>query len=117
LATPQAAEGVYLTTIGSDIHQIPTAREFVKAFEGRFGSIGAYSAYTYEATSIAVWAIRQAGAKDRTAVLTAMKRLKDYPGLFGLQSFDAKGDSLIRDIGLFTVKAGKFVFLKAASWD
>ncbi|MBI3011385.1 MAG: branched-chain amino acid ABC transporter substrate-binding protein [Candidatus Omnitrophica bacterium] len=117
LATPQAAEGVYLTTIGSDIHQIPTAREFVKAFEGRFGSIGAYSAYTYEATSIAVWAIRQAGAKDRTAVLTAMKRLKDYPGLFGLQSFDAKGDSLIRDIGLFTVKAGKFVFLKAARWD
>ncbi|MBI3021421.1 MAG: branched-chain amino acid ABC transporter substrate-binding protein [Candidatus Omnitrophica bacterium] len=117
LATPRAAEGVYLTTIGSDIHQIPTAREFVKAFETRFGSIGAYSAYTYEATSIAVWAVRQAGTKDRSAVLAAIKRLKDYPGLFGLQGFDAKGDSLIRDIGLFTVKAGKFVFLKAASWD
>ena len=117
LATPQAAEGIHLTTIGSDIRRIPTARAFLKAYEARFGPIGAYSAYAYEATSIAVWAIRQAGVKDRAAVLAAMKRVKDYPGLFGAQNFDEKGDSLIRDIGLFTVKDGKFVFLKTATWD
>ena len=134
LATPQAAEGIYLTTIGSDIHRIPTAQEFVRAFEQRYGSIGAYSAYAYEAASIALWAIRQAGKKDRhpfdlaqggvsssverrQAVVAAMKTLKDYPGLFGPQNFDEKGDSRIRDIGLFTVKGGKFVFLKTAPWD
>ena len=117
LATPQAAEGVYLTTIGSDVHQIPTAKEFVQAYEARYGSVGAYSAYAYEATSIALWAVGRAGAKDRRAVLAAMKTLRDYPGLFGAQNFDDKGDSLIRDIGLFTVKDGKFVFLKTASWD
>ena len=117
LATPQAAEGVYLTTIGSDVHQIPAAKEFVRAYEARYGAIGAYSAYAYEATSIALWALKQAGAKDRHAVLAAMKTLKDYPGVFGAQNFDDKGDSLIRDIGLFTVKDGKFVFLKTASWD
>ncbi len=117
LATSQAAEGIYLTTIGSDIHRIPTAQSFVNAYEAKFGSIGAYSAYTYEATNLVIWAIRKAGAKDRAAVLAAMKTLKDYPGLFGLQNFDGKGDSLIRDIGIFTVKAGKFVFLKAASWN
>ncbi|MBI4354106.1 MAG: branched-chain amino acid ABC transporter substrate-binding protein [Candidatus Omnitrophica bacterium] len=117
LATAEAAEGVYLTTIGSDIHAIPTAQAFVNAYEARYGPIGAYSAYAYEATSMMLWAVRQAGAKDRSAVLAAMKRLKDYPGLFGLQNFDEKGDSLIRDIGLFTVRDGKFTFLKAASWD
>ena len=117
LATPQAAEGAYLTTIGSDVHKMPTAATFVKEYETRFGPLGAYSAYTYEATRLAVWAIRQAGKKDRTAVLAAMKMLKDYPGLFGSQNFDEKGDSLIHDIGIFTVKDGKFVFVKTATWD
>ncbi len=117
LATPQAAEGVYLTTIGSDIHQILTAQSFVKAYEARFGPIGAYSSYAYEAASIAIWAIRTAGVKDRAAVLAAMKTLRDYPGIFGPQNFDAKGDSLIRDIGIFTVKDGRFAFVKTATWD
>jgi len=117
LATPEAAEGVYLTTIGSDIHRIPTARAFVAEYERTFGPIGAYSAYAYEATSIAIWAIRKAGAKDRQAVLAAMKTLKDYPGLFGPQNFDEKGDSLIRDVGIFTVRTGKFQFVRTASWE
>ncbi len=117
LATPERAEGVYLTTIGSDITQIQTAQEFVQAYEAQYGRIGAYSAYSYEATNLVLWAIRKAGQKDRAAVLAAMKTLKDYPGLFGLQNFDEKGDSLIRDIGIFTVKNGKFIFLKTARWD
>ncbi len=117
LATPKASEGIHITTIGSDIHNIPTAKKFVMEYETRFGPIGAYSAYAYEATSIAIWAIRQAGKVDRAAVLSAMKTLKDYPGIFGLQNFDEKGDSLIRDIGIFTVKNGKFAFVKTATWD
>ena len=117
LATPEAAEGAYLTTIGSDIHQVPSARAFVDEYERRFGPIGAYSAYAYEATSLAIWAIRKAGTKDRAAVLAAMKTIKDYPGLFGSENFDKKGDTLIRDVGIFTVKSGKFAFLKTASWE
>ena len=117
LATPEASQGVYLTTIGSDIHKIPTAKEFVKSYEAAYGPIGSYSAYAYEATRIVLRAIQVAGQKDRQAVLAAMKTIKDYPGLFGLQNFDEKGDSLVRDIGLFTVENGKFVFLKSVSWD
>ena len=115
LATPDAAEGVYLTTIGSDVRQLPTAQAFVSAYEARYGPIGAYSAYAYEATNIAIAAIQQAGKKERQAVVQAMTRLKDYPGIFGTQNFDAHGDSLIHDIGLFSVKQGKFVFVKTAS--
>jgi branched-chain amino acid transport system substrate-binding protein len=127
LATPEAAEGIYLTTIGSDVKQIPTAQEFVAAYEQRFGPIGAYSSYTYEAMSIAIWALRQAAASPefapakpaarRAAVLAAMKTLHDFPGLFGLQSFDERGDTTNRDIGLFTIHDGKFAFLKTASWE
>ncbi len=117
LATPEAAEGAYITTIGSDVRQIPTAQAFVRAYEARFGPIGAYSAYAYEAANIALWAVRTAGAKDRGAVLAAMKGLRDYPGIFGPQNFDVKGDSLIKVIGIFTVRDGRFEFVKTASWD
>ena len=117
LATPSVAEGAYLTTIGSDIHQIPTAQAFLKAYEARFGPVGAYSAYAYEATTIVIWAIRQAGASNRAATLAAMKHLKDYPGIFGTQNFDEKGDSLVRDVGIFTVQDGRFVFVKTATWN
>ena len=117
LATPQIAEGVYLTTIGSDIHQLPSAQAFIHDYEARYGPVGAYSAYAYEAASIAIWAIRQAGKQDRTAVLAAMKTLKDFPGLFGPQNFDEHGDSRIHDIGIFTVSNGQFVFLNTATGD
>lgn len=117
LATSRAAEGISITTIGSDVHEIPTAQAFVREYESRYGPIGAYSAYAYEATRIAIWAIQEASLKDRAAVLAVMKTLKDYPGLFGLQNFDEKGDTLIRDIGIFTVKGGRFHFVKTATWD
>jgi len=117
LAGAETAKDVYLTTIGTDIHQIPTAQAFVKEYEERFGPIGAYSAYAYEATSIAAWAVRQAAAKDRAAVLAAMKQLNDFPGLFGPQNFDEKGDSRIHDVGVFTIKDGRFQFIKTAVWE
>ena len=117
LATPPIAEGAYLTTIGSDIHRIPSAAAFLGAYEATFGPVGAYSSYAYEAASLAIRAIRAAGRKDRSAVLAAMRSLKDVPGIFGTQNFDAKGDSLIHDIGIFMVKRGAFAFVKTATWD
>ncbi|OGX38276.1 MAG: hypothetical protein A3C53_01670, partial [Omnitrophica WOR_2 bacterium RIFCSPHIGHO2_02_FULL_68_15] len=45
LATPEAAEGVYVTALGADIHTVPTANTFVEQFERRYGRLGAYSAY------------------------------------------------------------------------
>ena len=117
LAGPEAAQGVYLTTIGSDIHTIPTAKEFLTAYEPKYGPVGAYSSYAYEAANIVIWAIQKAGKKDRVAVLVAMKELKDYPGIFGAQNFDEHGDSRIKDIGIFTVKDGKFAFVKTAQWE
>lgn len=117
LATPQAAEGVYLTTIGSDIRRIPSAQAFLQQYEARFGPVGAYSGYGFEAANIALWAVRTAGRPDRQAVLEAMRALRDFPGIFGPQNFDGKGDSLIHDIGIFTVQDGTFHFLKSAVWE
>ena len=114
LATPAAAEGVFLTTLGGDIRQVPTAKHFVEAFEGKYGHIGAYSSYAYEATRMVSAAIHRAAAADRAAVLAAMRRIKEYPGILGVHSFDSKGDTTIRTIGIYTVRDGAFKFLEAS---
>ena len=111
LATPQAAEGIYVSSITVDPYRLPSAQEFVRTYEARYGQIGAYTAYSYEATNIVLWAIRKAAKKDRQAVLASMKQLKDYSGILGVTNFDQKGDSLNRTISIFQVKNGKFEFV------
>ncbi len=115
LATPEAAEGMSLTTLGGDIRSMPSAQPFVKAFEAKYGSLGAYSWYAYEATRIALQAIRQAGKKDRLAVLEAMKQMQSYSGILGEHTFDSKGDTSLRTIGVYTVRSGKFQFVEATN--
>lgn len=115
LASPEAAEGIHITTLGGEIRQLPTAQGFVSSFEARYGHLGAYSSYAYEATQLALEAIRRAGKKNRNAVLAAMKEMKEYPGILGRHTFDVRGDTTVRTIGVYTVKDGKFKFLEAAN--
>ena len=114
LATPEAAEGMSLTTLGGDIRSMPSAQAFVQAFESRFGRLGAYSWYAYESTRIALEAIRRAGRKDRLAVLAAMKGMGSYSGILGIHTFDSRGDTSLRTIGVYTVRGGKFEFVEAS---
>lgn len=114
LAGPGASQEVYVTTLGGDIRQVSTAKSFVEAFEKRYGHLGAYSSYAYEATRLVLEAIRRAGKKDRTAILNAMKEMKSYPGILGDHTFDARGDTTIRTIGIYRIKDGKFQFVEAA---
>lgn len=113
LATPAAAEGVYVTALGADIHTVPTATAFVESYERRYGRLGAYSAYAYEATRMAITAIRAAGKGDRAAVLAAMQSQRAYDGILGAHRFDGQGDTTLRTIGIFTVRHGEFKFLEA----
>ena len=113
LATPEAAEGAYLTSLGGDIRQLPSAANFVREYEARFGEQGAYSGYAYEAVSFALEALRRAGKADRAAVLAAAKGMKEYPGILGTHRFDEKGDTTIHTIGIYQVRKAKFQFLEA----
>lgn len=115
LATPQAAEGVYLTALGGDVRLLPSAQAFIQAYEKKYGHLGAYSSYMYEATRLVLEMIRVAGKKDRAAVLAAMKNLKKYPGILGTHTFDEKGDTRLKTIGIYTVHEGKFKFIEAVN--
>ena len=112
LTGAELAEGVYATMLGVDPHSIPGARDFVARYEARYGEIGSFSAYGYDAAGVVIEAVRRAGKKDRETVLSEMKKMKDYPGILGPVNFDEHGDAVGKSVGIFKVEGGKFKFLK-----
>ncbi|MGH7197225.1 MAG: branched-chain amino acid ABC transporter substrate-binding protein [Candidatus Omnitrophota bacterium] len=112
LVTPEVAEGSYATMLGVDPKSLPEAEDFVKRYEARYGEIGSFSAYGYDATSVLIDAIRRAGQKDRAAVLRELRDTRDFPGVLGPINFDEKGDVIGKSIGVFKVENGKFKFIE-----
>ena len=106
------AEGIYATMLGVDPHTLPEAKDFVARYEARYGEIGSYSAYGYDAASVIIEAVRRAGKKDREAVLAEMHKMKDFPGILGPVNFDERGDAIGKSVGIFKVENGKFKFIK-----
>lgn len=115
LAGEALADGVYATMIGGDMAQIPSAVGFIEAYEKRFGEIGQWSAYGYDAANFLIAAITKAGVKDRQAVLKAMREIPKFDGITGEIFFDAKGDNQNQFIGMFVFSKGKLAYLGPAA--
>lgn len=115
LASPEIANGTQVTMVGGDIYKVPEAQEFIKAYEARFGTVGLWSAYAYDATNILIQAIAKAGTKDRVSVLNAMRQIPEFSGVTGKIAFDEKGDNKNQFIGMFQFRDGKLEYLGPAS--
>ena len=108
-------EGTTYITFGG----VPTSeltgkgKEFYDRYKNKYGiEPEAYSAYGYEAARVALEAIALAQLKDRSAIVQAISRIKDYQGVLGTWSFDENGDTTLKTMSGNVVKDGKFVFLK-----
>ena len=114
LATPEIAEGAYATMVGGDMKKVPSAQAFIKSYEAKYGEMGQWSAYGYDAANILFEAIRKAGVKDRQAVLRAIREIPKFTGVTGEVVFDAKGDNQNQFIGVFKVEKGKLIYIGPA---
>ncbi len=114
LASPALSEGTYATMVGGDMKKVPSAAEFIKSYEARYGEIGQWSAYGYDAANILIQAIQKAGTKDRKAVLKAMREFPSFQGVTGEVVFDKRGDNEKQFIGVFKVENGKLVYVGPA---
>ncbi len=114
LATPEVADGTYMTMVGGDMKKIPSAAQFVKDYEAQYGEMGQWSAYGYDAANILIQAIQQAGKKDRRAVLEAMRDMGPFSGVTGEVVFDEKGDNQNQFIGVFKIEKGELVYIGPA---
>ncbi len=112
LVSPELAEGSYATMLGIDPHELPSAKDFVARYEARYGELGSFSAYGYDAANVLIEAIARAGSKDRAMILREVKKTKDFQGILGILNFDAKGDAVGRSLGIFKIENGKFRFIE-----
>jgi branched-chain amino acid transport system substrate-binding protein len=91
--------GTYYSTVSGPASVYPGTAKFVKDFKAKFGSEPQpFAAQAYDCAAIALKAIENAavaaGKKmpERAAVTAAVRALKDYKGITGTMTFNAKGD-------------------------
>lgn len=103
----KATEGAYLS-FGPSIKELPTAKHFIDEYGKRFGEIGPYSIYSYDATNILLKAIEESKSTDEAMLADAIHKMK-YDGAIGHIEFDERGDILVAPYIFWVVKNGEFV--------
>lgn len=107
IAGARAAEGTFLT-FSPDPKNIPSAKGFIEKYTSRFGEIGPYSIYAYDAANILLAAIKEAGKTDGAAVVEKLHAM-EFSGAIGSIKFNDKGDVTSAPYVVWTTKNGVFV--------
>jgi branched-chain amino acid transport system substrate-binding protein len=82
--------------------------DFDKKFKAKFGvDVQVYAPYVYDSVKIMVAAMVKAGSSDPAKYLPVLAATKDFQGVTGPISFDAKGDIVGGALTLKTIKGGK----------
>jgi branched-chain amino acid transport system substrate-binding protein len=103
-----AANGVLITSAPL-AKFLPTARGFIAAYHKTYGvAPGPYSPYEYDAVNIVLAAIRRAHSTDRSAIISALAKTRDYHGVTGTITFNANGDREGINYMVLDVRHGQF---------
>lgn len=97
----QAVVGSYYTTVAGPMDAYPESAALARKFKQRFGKeVESFAMYGYDAAAVGLKAIEQAipelGGKrpTRAQVTAAVRKIKNFKGVTGSITFDAKGDPL-----------------------
>lgn len=107
IAGAKAAEGTYLT-FSPDPQHIPTAREFVENYRKKFGELGPYSIYAYDAAQIMLSAMKEANSTDGKLVMEKLHSM-EFSGALGTIRFNEKGDVTSAPYVIWVTREGTFV--------
>lgn len=93
LKTAGPAAGGYIATTAPLAKDLPAAATFVSAYRAANNADpGPFSVYEYDAVKVVAKAIDDAGSTRGAAITEALHKIKDFPGITGPITFDAKGD-------------------------
>jgi branched-chain amino acid transport system substrate-binding protein len=112
----EAAGSTYLTTpiLPTSLYPPPAAQVLAR-YRRRFGAEGgAYALYGYEAMSVALLAIRNAGVRgnNRQAVVDQFFAIRNRDSVIGRYSIEPDGETTLSRYGVDTVKDGQATFYK-----
>ncbi|MBU1355806.1 MAG: branched-chain amino acid ABC transporter substrate-binding protein [Candidatus Edwardsbacteria bacterium] len=105
-----ATEGTYFT-FGPAVEDMPEAGRFYGSFKARYGEIGPYSVYSYDAAMVLLQAIEKAGITAGDSLVSVLHSQK-FSGALGEIDFNAKGDITAAPYVIWRVKGGEFIPVK-----
>ncbi len=107
-------KNVYITNPTLDPKEYPpAAQDFFSEFKSKYGKDPEpYAIYGYEAMSIMLEAIKNAGEKgnDRQAVVDELFKIKGRESVLGTYDIDENGDTTLSDYGGNRIEGGKLTF-------
>ncbi|MFZ5907366.1 MAG: branched-chain amino acid ABC transporter substrate-binding protein [Nitrospirota bacterium] len=106
IAGAEQAEGTFLT-FSPDPKNMPSAMGFLENYQSRFGEIGPYSIYAYDAANILLTAIREADTTEGSRLIDTLHRM-EFDVALGKIRFDQKGDVTESPYVIWVTKNGKF---------
>jgi len=104
------AEGSYLS-YGPSVEGIESAKKFVEAYQAKYGPMGPYSLYAYDAANVVLEGIELAGSTEGAKMAAAIHG-HPFSGARGRLEFDENGDLKNSPYVMWMVKGGKFEALK-----
>ena len=108
------AEGSIVTALAAPPESVPAAKDFIKKYEAKYGTIGPYSLNVYDGVNIIFAAIKRAGKLDRKAIAAEVGKTKNYKGISSGHTitFNEKGDNVNASVYVYKVQDGKFNLIK-----
>jgi branched-chain amino acid transport system substrate-binding protein len=105
LAGP-ASEGLICSQAGLPVEA--ASKDFVTAFNAKYGEIKQYAPFTYDAANLLIASMQKANSADPAKYLPELQKIS-MAGATGTIAFDDKGDRKNAEITIFTLKDGKVV--------
>jgi branched-chain amino acid transport system substrate-binding protein len=109
IAGEEAASGTYLT-FAPDPRLLDSARTLIQRFEARYGAIGPYVLYTYDAVGVLLRAIQIAkpwsNAKDELRKVLKVMHTMEYNGALGRLRWDKNGDLATSPYVVYVARKG-----------
>jgi branched-chain amino acid transport system substrate-binding protein len=101
-----AAEGMVCSQAG--LPREAASKDFVSAYNAKFGDIKQYAPYFYDGTMAIIEAMKKANSVDPAKFTPEMFNIS-FTGATGTVAFDAKGDRKDAEMTIFKLKDGKVV--------
>jgi branched-chain amino acid transport system substrate-binding protein len=111
-----AVEGDYFANHYATDIATPTAKKFIDAYTGKYGSTpDDVAALTYDSMGLLFAALKKSPALDRQAVRDAMATVSDYEGVTGNIKFTPGSGDPVKSAVIMQVKGDKFVWVMNAA--
>jgi branched-chain amino acid transport system substrate-binding protein len=102
-----AVEGSYFSNHYSPEDRTPHVQKFVQDYKSEYGEVpDSLAALGYDATRVAIHALRQAKQIDGPSLRDAIARTKDFPGVAGIITIDEKRNA-VKPAVVLKVTGGK----------